>query len=126
MLCKRIPMNLKKPDVWMDTYILEDSAQYNTGCARPAVLVLPGGGYTFTSDREAEFIALEFNTMGYHAFVLRYSVGAAALVPAPILEGFWAIATIRDHAQEWHVDPDKLAVCGFSAGGHLAAGLMTM
>lgn len=126
MLCERIPMSKTNPRVWMDTYVLEDSSQFDTGITRPAVLVLPGGGYTFTSDREAEFIALEFNTMGCHAFVLRYSVGKAALVPAPILDGFRAIAAIRDNAEKWHVAPDKLAVCGFSAGGHLAAGLMTM
>jgi acetyl esterase/lipase len=58
--------------------------------------------------------------------VLHYSVGVAALEPAPTLEGFSAIVCIRDHAVEWNVDPDQIVVCGFSAGGHLASCLMTM
>jgi len=87
---------------------------------RPAVLVLPGGGYAFTSPREAEPIALQFNEAGYHAFVLNYSV-APARHPQPLLDVSRAMCIIRENAEEWGIYPDKIAVCGFSAGGHLAA-----
>lgn len=124
MICKNIPVGEKK--AYLTTYVLDDSPEYDTGRLRPAVLVLPGGGYAFTSDREAEFVALSFAARGYHAFVLRYSVGADAALPRPVLEGFETIALIRSRAQEWHINPAKLAVCGFSAGGHLASCLLTM
>jgi acetyl esterase/lipase len=89
---------------------------------RPAVLVLPGGGYSFTSPREAEPIALQFNEAGFHAFVLNYSV-APAKHPQPLLDAARAMCIIRENAEEWGVYTDKIAVCGFSAGGHLAASL---
>lgn len=89
---------------------------------RPAVLVLPGGGYAFTSPREAEPIALQFNAAGYHAFVLDYSV-APAKHPQPLLDAARAMCIIRENAEEWGIYSDKIAVCGFSAGGHLAASL---
>lgn len=89
---------------------------------RPAVLVLPGGGYSFTSPREAEPIALQFNGAGYHVFVLNYSV-APAKHPQPLLDAAQAMCIIRENAEEWGVYTDKIAVCGFSAGGHLAASL---
>ncbi len=87
---------------------------------RPMVLILPGGCYRFTSDREAEAIALNLMASGVNAAVLRYSV-APAQFPTALYETARAVLTIREHAQEWHVDPEKIVVCGFSAGGHLAA-----
>jgi len=103
----------------------ENLCQNNTQTStvkRPAVLVLPGGGYAFTSPREAEPIALQFNEAGYHAFVLDYSV-APAKHPQPLLDASRAMCIIRENAEEWGIYPDKIAVCGFSAGGHLAASL---
>lgn len=126
MLHQTISVSPGNSKAHLKTYILNDSPQYHTGLCRPAVLIMPGGGYSHTSDREAEFIALEFAAMGYHAFVLRYSVGEKAVVPEPLLEGFRAISIIRENAKEWRVDPERIVLCGFSAGGHLAAGLMTM
>ncbi|HOJ09295.1 MAG TPA: alpha/beta hydrolase [Clostridiales bacterium] len=100
----------------LTTYILNGSRK------RGAVLVVPGGGYSFTSPREAEPIALQFNAAGYHAFVLDYSV-APAKHPQPLLDASRAMCIIRKNAEEWNVDSEKIAVCGFSAGGHLAASL---
>ena len=87
---------------------------------RKLVLLCPGGGYTATSDREAEAMALQFLAMGYHAAVLRYSV-APAKYPTALLELAASVKLIREHAEEWHVDADKIVVEGCSAGGHLAA-----
>ena len=87
---------------------------------RPAVLILPGGGYEYTSEREGEPIALKFLTEGVCAFVLHYSP-APARFPQALCEALTAIGYIREHAEEWKIDKDQIAVCGFSAGGHLCA-----
>lgn len=105
-------------------YVIDNSPEVDMERRRPAVLVLPGGGYAMTSDREAEPIALKFTAAGYQAFVLRYSV-APSVYPTALVEAGEAIRLIREHADEWHVDPDRVAVIGFSAGGHLAANLAT-
>ena len=94
--------------------------------ARPAVLVIPGGGYMFCSDREADPVAMPYLKAGYHAFILRYSVGADAAWPNPLNDYEQAMSLIRERADEWHVIPDKIAVIGFSAGGHLAGAAATM
>lgn len=87
---------------------------------RPMVIICPGGGYEHLSDREADFIAFQFLSAGYHAAVLKYSV-APAIYPTALLELAKAVKEVRSHAKEWHVIPDKIVVMGFSAGGHLAA-----
>ena len=94
--------------------------------ARPAVLVIPGGGYQFCSDREADPVAFAFMKAGYHAFILRYSVGEYSKWPQPLEDYEQAMECISDKAEEWHVMTDKIAVIGFSAGGHLAGAAATM
>jgi acetyl esterase/lipase len=121
MLTTVIPLRDDNPAVFLSAYVLEDSSHFQTGKRRPAIVICPGGGYFMTSDREAEPVALRFLARGYHAFVVRYSVQSR--FPAPMLDLARAMLTIRQHADEWLVDPDSLAVCGFSAGGHLAASL---
>ena len=92
---------------------------------RPMVIVVPGGAYYFCSDREAEAIALKFLAEGIHAAVLRYSV-APNRFPTAALELAWSIRYCREHAAEWHLKPDAISICGFSAGGHLAGTLGTL
>lgn len=104
------------------TYVPDNSPEIDPDRRRPAVVVCPGGGYEFTSDREAEPVALRMNAMGFAAFVLRYSVKPAAF-PAALQELAHAVALVREKADAWHVDPEKVVVMGFSAGGHLAASL---
>src|SRR5919199_4872001 len=116
-----IPWREDNPAVFLSAYLLESSPEFQTGNRRPSVVVCPGTGYFMTSDREAEPVALRFLARGYHAFVVRYSVRAR--FPEPMLDLARAMLTIREHADEWLVDPDQLTVCGFSAGGHLAASL---
>lgn len=92
----------------------------------PAVLICPGGGYGMTSEREAEPVAREYFAAGYHVFVLWYCVGEKAKDFGPLIQLAATMAHIRKHAAEWKLDGGRVAVCGFSAGGHLAASLGTL
>ncbi|MBQ3162245.1 MAG: alpha/beta hydrolase [Oscillospiraceae bacterium] len=89
---------------------------------RPAVIICPGGGYEYCSVREAEPVALRYAAFGIPAFVLRYSC-VNKMFPTALLELAQAMAYVRSNAEELGVDPDKIMVSGFSAGGHLAASL---
>lgn len=100
------------------TYLLDNSPEIGIE-NRPVVIICPGGGYGMTSDREAEIVAMQFCAMGYHAAVLRYSV-APARFPAALLELGKAVRTMRQNAAKWHVDTERIVICGFSAGGHMA------
>lgn len=93
---------------------------------RPAVVVFPGGGYAFCSDREADPVALPFFEKGYQVFIVFYPVLADAAGMRPLIDVSLSLMAIRSHAAEWAVDADRIAVCGFSAGGHLAASLATL
>lgn len=85
---------------------------------RGAMLLLPGGGYSFCSD-EGEKMARWLNFFGVNAFVLKYRV-APYKHPAPIIDAKRAIRYIRYNADKFNIDPNKVGVLGFSAGGHLA------
>ncbi|MCD8083436.1 MAG: alpha/beta hydrolase [Clostridiales bacterium] len=117
----------------LNAYIL-DAIHVAPHKRRPAVIVVPGGGYNHCSDREREPVAMKFLAMGCHAFTLDYSValegagpGTAGVnrFPTALRELALAVATVREQADEWHVDPSGILVCGFSAGGHLAGNLGT-
>ena len=112
------------PETRLITYI-QDHYQEIKIESRPLVLICPGGAYAYTSPREGEAFAMQFLAMGYHAAVLKYSC-APAVFPTSLTELASAMILIRQHAQEWHVDPDKIIVLGCSAGGHLAASLATL
>jgi acetyl esterase/lipase len=87
---------------------------------RGAVLVCPGGGYAHRADHEGGVIAETFNRAGFNAFVVHYRI-KPYIFPAPQEDVFRAVKIVRSRAAEWNIKPDKLAVLGFSAGGHLAA-----
>lgn len=89
---------------------------------RSAVIICPGGGYWQVVAREGEPVARQFITIGCVAFVLRYSVLPNGF-PVSLLELARSVAIVRERANEWNIDPDKILLCGFSAGGHLACGL---
>jgi len=92
---------------------------------RPLILLCPGGGYSYTSDREAEPLALAFLAKGYHTAILRYSCHPATY-PTALLELGRSVLIIREHASEWHVKEDSIVIQGCSAGGHLAASFCCM
>ena len=108
------------PEATLEGYILDCEITLGQEIDRPAIVVCPGGGYAYCCPREAEPVALRYAAAGFHAFILRYSVGWDAADFAPLKEVSWVIGHLRENAEKWHIDPDKIAVCGFSAGGHLA------
>lgn len=120
MINQRISLS-EATGAYMDTYILEPTEHYQAGARRPVVVVCPGGGYLRTSDQEAEPVAMRFNTLGYHAVVVRYTCGEKARWPRPMVELAEAIRILRENANEWLIRTDKIAICGFSAGAHLSA-----
>ena len=95
----------------------DESMPASLRCEQPAVIIFPGGGYAFTSPREADPVALAFLSMGYQTFILRYRTGESAGAKQPLEDAARSIAFVREHSAEWHIDPEKIAVLGFSTGG---------
>lgn len=119
------PLN-SNPNVNLAGYILNSSEELANADVRPAVLIFPGGGYRVCSDREAEPVAMAYVAQGFNAFILTYSLNENAAFPKPLKDAEAALEFIRNNSAEWGINPEKIAVCGFSAGGHLAAALGTM
>ena len=93
----------------------------------PAVIVMPGGGYTHVVvDKEGSAEARWLNARGVSAFVLEYRLAPAYMYPAPMLDASRAIRYVRSHAVELSIDPARLGIWGFSAGGHLAGYFATI
>ena len=90
---------------------------------RWAVIICPGGGYHMLAPTEGEPVALQFLTAGVQAFVLRYSVLPAAY-PSQLLDLAAAVAWLKENKARYNID--RIAVCGFSAGGHLAGCLANL
>lgn len=105
---------------YLQTYIQEASEEMACSRKRGAVIICPGGAYRFKSDREAEVVAFRYLAAGYHAFVLQYSV-APSRYPSALLELAASVAWVRSHAEEYWIDPEKIVIAGFSAGGHLCS-----
>ncbi|WP_448916197.1 alpha/beta hydrolase [Eubacterium ramulus] len=105
---------------YLYTYFLDSSIEMRPDEKRPVILMCPGGGYEMTSDREAEPMAMQFLAMGYHVAILRYSVSPVRY-PAALLQVAESVLYLKKHAEEYHIDPEKIVVQGCSAGGHLAA-----
>ncbi len=126
---KTFKIELTNEKANLTVYIPDESPEMGRMKIRPGVLVIPGGGYSMCSDREAEPIALAFLAKGYAAFVLRYTVGLAKDgydFSMPMADVNEAMRIIHENAEEWSVDKDKIASIGFSAGGHLCAAVSTM
>lgn len=110
-------------DAFITGYIQNIGQNTELGAERPCVIICPGGGYlNVCSDREGEPVALEFLAKGFNAFVLNYSV-APVNYPTQLLELSATIAYIRENADKFMIDENKITVCGFSAGGHLVGNL---
>lgn len=139
MLTETIQLYENRTDVTLTSYILDDSSELYTGKKRPTVLICPGGGYLYCSDREDEPIALKFASMGYHAVVLRYSVYVKpgetleeltehgikrrnhSIFPNAIREIGMVMRILHNRSDEWRIDTENIILCGFSAGAHNVA-----
>jgi acetyl esterase/lipase len=87
-----------------------------------AIVVCPGGGYGMLAvDHEGKQVAEWLNSLGITAFVLKYRLGPRYHHPAMLQDAGRAIRTVRADAEKWKLDPHKVAILGFSAGGHLAS-----
>lgn len=90
-----------------------------------AVIVCPGGGYSHLADHEGGPVAEWLNSVGITAFVLKYRIGPRYHHPTPLQDAARAIRLVRSRAAEWKIDPQRIGILGFSAGGHLASTIGT-
>lgn len=122
MIHETIQLCPDAPHVTLKTYLYDTKKEKSD-----AILVIPGGGYSnVCADREGEDVALAFSVLGLKAFVLNYSTKENAKFPRPLIEASLAMAHIRENAEKYGINPDRVFVVGFSAGGHLAGSLGTM
>jgi len=94
--------------------------------ARPAIIIVPGGGYAVVAHSEGEIVAKEFFNKGYNAFVLTYTTNVTQTNPLklqPLKDLSKAVVFVRKHAKQFCINPQQLTICGFSAGGHLCGSL---
>ena len=119
MEVKTIVLNEKR-HTSLECYLQPVGDPYDQIKARPAVIVIPGGGYTHLAGRESEPVAFVFMRAGFQVFILRYGINEYAAWPGPLEDYEQAKALIENHP-EWNIAPGKTAVIGFSAGAHLAA-----
>lgn len=106
-------------------YALEPIPKVDPDRRFPAVLILPGGAYSWVSPREAEPVAMRFLSRGFICAILNYSC-APARFPVALREAAMAMRFLREQADRLHIDPEKVAALGFSAGGHLCGTLGTL
>ncbi|MBR6675858.1 MAG: alpha/beta hydrolase [Clostridia bacterium] len=123
MLCEKIYLNEENKDVVLKTYVTEE---YVKGIKRDCMLILPGGGYNFCALHEDEPVAKAFMYRGFNCFTLYYTVGERASLDVSLKDVSKAIAHIKRNADKYNIDPERVFVCGFSAGGHLAASIGTL
>ncbi len=127
MIFKRFELAKEYPQIskngaepFLRCYLQED-------CKRPspALIICPGGGYSCCAEGEGERVALEFFKTGFHIFILNYSV-CPHVFPQAMCEVAAAVDLVQKHSDEWMLDGGKIAIMGFSAGGHLAASYSAM
>jgi acetyl esterase/lipase len=110
------------PDIPSMTVYLPRS----TPAGMSAVIILPGGGYrALAMNHEGRQVANYLNGAGIAAFVVKYRLGPRYHHPIEMGDAQRAIRTVRSHAAAWHIDPARIGIMGFSAGGHLAATVST-
>lgn len=125
MINEKIPISYDgySEKATIETFLYKRSPEINIK-KRPLILICPGGGYEFLSDREGESIAFQFNAMGYHAAIINYSV-APVTYPTQLLEVASAVKYFKEKAEEFDIDPSKIVIYGASAGAHAAANFAT-
>ena len=107
------------------TVYLHDESYLNEPFARDMMMVIPGGAYAGIAPLEGEPVCTEYFSRGFNTALLTYSV-APAEFPEALTQAAVAIAHLRDNALEYNINPERIFINGFSAGGHLAASLGTL
>lgn len=132
-----IPNSKPTPATYIETDDSETSSKVSIPTLTPyfpekgkangtAVVICPGGGYSHLAmGHEGAEIALEFNKIGVTAFVLKYRLPSDSIMVdrtiGPLQDAQRAMQMVREHSTEWGIDPTKVGIIGFSAGGHLAS-----
>lgn len=144
-LWNKIPDEIKAPDYKEKEAITDGKVQSTSLVTIPtltaffpnvtkpnqtAVIILPGGGYQHLAiDKEGTKVAQWFNSLGIPAFVLKYRLPSDLIMKnknvGPLQDAQESIRYVRQNAAKWNIDPNKIGILGFSAGGHLAATLST-
>ena len=123
MIYERISLDPGNENVFLDTYAIKDERV----SPRDAMLVIPGGAYHgVCADREGECVSLAFVANGVNAFMLKYAVGEDVVFPTQLLNAAKAIVHIKENAEKYHINPNRIFVVGFSAGGHLTGTVLTL
>lgn len=126
MITSKVDINelygIKTGTPCMLTSFLHEPSQELSNSPKKCMIVCPGGGYNFTSDREAEPVAIEFFNRDYNVFLLRYNV-SPVLYPTQLLELACTVDYCRKNKENFNINPDKIFAIGFSAGGHLVGTL---
>ncbi|KRN97847.1 esterase lipase [Levilactobacillus paucivorans] len=107
-------------NAYLQGYLRQDAG---TPQHYPAMIIVPGGSYTHIPEQQAEDLALAWSARGYQTFFLRYSFVAEKhpLLPAPVIELAQTVASLREYATDWQIDTKRIAIAGFSVGGHIVA-----
>lgn len=134
MITKQIPLWEGREDVVLHTFLRHCTPNPLFPAEQemlPAVVICPGGAYLFCSmENEGDDVAMKFSSAGYQVFVLHYTAGSTCGAndsrhPAQMLDLGKALLTIREHAEEWHIDTKRIALIGFSAGANLCGNMAT-
>lgn len=120
MIYEKIRLDENDETVFLEVYAPDKI----DGFTRDAILVIPGGAYAqVCHDREGEPIAMAFLPYGFASFVLHYSVKEECVFPMQLIQASKAMKHIRDNAEKYGINPERVFAVGFSAGGHLAGSL---
>ncbi len=129
MINEKIYFDTSDDRVFLEVYAVDNRSyvvKEATVGPRDAILVIPGGGYTGVSAREGVYTALAFLGKGVNTFVLNYSVGEHAVYPRQLLDACRALKYIKENADKYYINPDRIFALGYSAGGHLLGTLTTL
>ncbi len=132
MITRRIDLyeyfNVTRPDGatgYLDVYTHPIDEDFSKNKIRPAMLIIPGGGYAYVSPREKEPIVMKYLAEGFNCYALTYSVLDVAKYPIPVIEAVMAMLYVKETAEELHTSVEKVCSVGFSAGGQLNGMLIT-
>ncbi|APX71195.1 alpha/beta hydrolase [Companilactobacillus allii] len=120
---EKIKLNYQDNSFDLDTYWLDPFSDFDKQVNHPLVIIFPGGGFTFQTDREAQPIALKFASEGFHAIVLHYQLieNDTQVYPLALQQTATTLNWLKSQAKKHNIDLNKIILIGFSAGGHVVA-----